>query len=178
MSLSSGTSGQQTPQPIEVVVTAPSSPETQQATPRIANILAPQPKSLLYPEYAMQPSGTAGSTTHSSSHHVANAHIYPPSRFDELLASSDLPDPGPAHFVARRALWLQPTAKRSPHRPRLLRPNLQTLLEGPPESLYEESNWDGGVGKICERLLSGESLSSRLPLKYVVRVHVQFVPHS
>lgn len=163
------------PQPIKVVVTAPSSPEIQQPSPKIANILATNPRISLNTDYAMQPPVAGGSTVNSVTNDIPNSHRFPPSHFDELLASSDLPDPGPAYFQARRALWLTPmgTPSSAVHQSRPLHPTLQALLEGPTEALYEESNWNGGVGKICSRLLSGESLSNRLPLRHVVRVHLQ-----
>lgn len=168
------------PQPIKVVVTAPSSPEIQQPSPNIANILAANPNISLTTDYTMQPPVVGGSTVNSVTNDIPNPHRFPPSHFDELLASSDLPDPGPAYFQARRALWLTPMEKPSPglpHQSRPLHPNLQTLLEGPTESLYEESNWNGGIGKICQRLLSGESLSNRLPLRHVVRVCIHLHHH-
>lgn len=166
--------------PIKVVVTAPSSPEIQQASPKIANILVANSRLSLNTDYAMQPPVAGGSTVNSATNDIPSPHRFPPSHFDELLASSDLPDPGPAYFQARRALWLTPMGKPSsalPHQSRPLHPTLQTLLEGPTESLYEELNWNGGVGKICSRLLSGESLSNRLPLRHVVRVRVHLHHH-
>lgn len=157
----------ETPPLVQVIIT-PSSPGIQNTSPTIANSFVPLFSSSLYPEYAMQRAQDEDEAIALSDEHAIDTNQLPPSRFDELLANSDMPDPGPAYFKARRALWLTPIERTSPQRPRPMHPNLQALLDGPTESLYEESNWNGGVGKICQRLLSGERLSNRLPLRHVV----------
>lgn len=154
-----------------VIVTAPSSPETQFQTPRSMRPPLQTPSTSSY----SAESGTNAVANDGISISLAKKHLsvspistQHDSRFDDLLAKSDLPEPGPAYFQARRALWLTPMPNESAHTTKPLNPNLRALLEGRTEALYEESNWNGGVGRICERVLSGEPLSNKLPLQYLV----------
>ncbi|KAI0682904.1 hypothetical protein BC835DRAFT_1207529, partial [Cytidiella melzeri] len=95
------------------------------------------------------------------------------SHFENLLVHSKLPEPGPAYFYARRDLWLSPQPKysRAPSSlPRPKNPQLQSYLEGPVEILCKDSMWQGGLGKLCERILNREVLANRLPLRHLVKL--------
>jgi hypothetical protein len=149
-----------------VVVTAPSSPETHHTTP----------KARVVEECSVSSDDTSISPLTQVDALMPLPHVSPspstPSRFENMLAVSELPEAGPAYFIARRQLWLTPQSRTTPAPSNPARPisaHLQSLLNGPVELLYKDSNWKGGVGKICERILKGQSLSQRLPLQHLVR---------
>ncbi len=159
------------------VVTAPSSPDVQHPSPSLANprggvedcSASPYSSDSTY----ILPSITQPDTLMPTQH--ARTSPTPPSVFEQTLANSHLPDPGPDYFLARRKLWLTPRPQPSSEpsaTPKQTSTQLQSLLEGPVEDLYKESNWKGGVGKICERILvNREALSQKLPLRHLVCAH-------
>ena len=157
----------------KVVVTAPSSPDSQHAPASVVNVVGVEDSSVT--SYPLDSIFTSQDTLTPSSQ--TNLSNMPPSTFEELLASSQLPEPGPEHFLVRRQLWLTPRVQRERAPAPSTKPmtaQLQTLLEGPVENLYKEANWKGGVGKICERILvNKETLSQRLPLRHLVRSHAE-----
>ncbi|KAI0092046.1 hypothetical protein BDY19DRAFT_928102 [Irpex rosettiformis] len=157
----------------QVVVTAPSSPEIQHSSSRIANVDDDDSDASCSSNNTILPPITQPDTL------MPTPHVYPssmpPSAFERLLESSQLPDPGPEYFVIRRELWLtpqtKPTKRAPPSSARTMTAQLQSLLEGPVEDLYKESNWNGGIGKICERILvKKETLSQRLPLRHLIKL--------
>ena len=96
----------------------------------------------------------------------ATQHV-PMSRFEELMATSLLPEPGPAHFAARRALWCRPMSfapSSTQQNPRLLE-----LLEQP-LPLHSDEAWNKGMDKVWRGGTGGTRLKRRLPMKYLVRV--------
>lgn len=96
----------------------------------------------------------------------------PPSAFEKLLASEDLPPPGPDHFHARRALWLTPlSVPRPPSPPSASEAHtrLEELLNKP-GALENNDVWQAGLGKVWKSLVSGGRLKQLLPLKLVVRI--------
>ena len=88
-------------------------------------------------------------------------------RFEQLVSTSVLPEAGPAHFAARRALWNQQVS--FPPLPTEQSPKLLELLdhEG---TLDSDALWHQGVDKIWKGVTSGGRLKRRLPMKYLVRI--------
>src|SRR5277367_6114545 len=90
--------------------------------------------------------------------------------FEDLLASTSLPPPGPSYYVARRALWLAdshlplPTSEPSTSRQRL------EYLLSQPGGTENEAVWKGGVEKVWKGLVAGGRLKRRLPMRLVVRI--------
>ncbi|ETW83825.1 hypothetical protein HETIRDRAFT_449454 [Heterobasidion irregulare TC 32-1] len=95
-----------------------------------------------------------------------------PSAFEKLLASEDLPPPGPDHFHARRALWLTPlSVPRPPSPPSASEAHtrLEELLNKP-GALENNDVWQAGLGKVWKSLVSGGRLKQLLPLKLVIKI--------
>ena len=86
--------------------------------------------------------------------------------FEQELATADLPEPGPAFFEARRAIWRRPRGLRKPPAD-ALHPRLRKLLEsdGPIE---DDEYWDTGIEKFYAALVSGRKLKDPLPLRHLV----------
>ncbi|KAF8477877.1 hypothetical protein JB92DRAFT_3049539 [Gautieria morchelliformis] len=84
-----------------------------------------------------------------------------------------MPPPGPALFVARRALWLAPPADtpREPHpaSASTSRAKLEVLLsqEGRAD---DDVVWDAGLRSVWKGLISGGRLRRRLPLRMVIKI--------
>lgn len=95
--------------------------------------------------------------------------------FEQLLKASDsqLPPPGPAYYLARRALWLKSPDNFVPHDdsvPRQLstsRQKLENLLHTS-DAVYNKEAWEGGIEKVFKGLSGGATLKRRLPLNLVV----------
>ncbi|KAI6163081.1 hypothetical protein EDD17DRAFT_1571088 [Pisolithus thermaeus] len=85
------------------------------------------------------------------------------------LVGASLPLPGPAHYAARRALWLTPT-KVPEHAPSSSsRLRLEQLLSQPGAVRSDEA-WKGGVQKVWNGLVGGGRLRRRLPMNLVIKV--------
>ncbi|KAI0347101.1 hypothetical protein BDW22DRAFT_1351455 [Trametopsis cervina] len=159
---------------VQVIVTQPSSPEAQQ----LEFPLKYRPPLTDTSSYSSDEFGIPAIThTRTLSPITPGSSLMnlpsPPSRFEALLADTQLPTPGPAHFFARRALWLTPVPhppSSTPHPYKKINPNLQALLEGPVERLCEDANWKGGIGKICERILNRELITYRMPLRHLTKM--------
>ena len=90
------------------------------------------------------------------------------SQFERLMVTERLPEPGPDHYAARRALWLQPPPELSaPASPSPSRIKLEALLNqsGAVES---EEVWKAGLKNVWKGLVGGNQLRKRLPLGIVV----------
>ena len=85
-----------------------------------------------------------------------------------FIFNPNLPPPGPAHYAARRALWLTPTKvpRRSP--PSSSRQRLEQILNQP-GAVNNEEAWKGGIEKVWKGLVNGGRLKRSLPLSLVVR---------
>ena len=95
----------------------------------------------------------------------------PPPTYAHLLAHADLPQPGPEHFAARRALWTTPTAaSRLGQAPPISRVRLENLLDEP-GSLERPDVWESGLSRVWKGLIEGGRLKNFLPLRAVVRLH-------
>jgi hypothetical protein len=89
--------------------------------------------------------------------------------FEDILATADLPPPGPAYYAARRVLWLTPSRPLiRPREPSSSRQRLENLLN-PPGAVCDEGVWKSGVEKVWKGLTAGGRLKRRLPLNLVVR---------
>ncbi|KAI0729337.1 hypothetical protein C8Q72DRAFT_742628, partial [Fomitopsis betulina] len=90
--------------------------------------------------------------------------------FEQRIASTQMPQPGPAYFQARRALWWQPmVVSRQPAESSTPRRTLEDLLAT--ENAYEDDGiWRAGVGKVYRALVDGARLKKRMPLRLVVRI--------
>ncbi|KAG0709800.1 hypothetical protein DFH29DRAFT_885852 [Suillus ampliporus] len=86
-----------------------------------------------------------------------------------LISNPEFPPPGPAHYAARRALWLTPTKvqRRSP--PSSSRQRLEQLLSQP-GAVNNEQAWKDGIEKVWKGLVNGGRLKRSLPLSLVIKV--------
>lgn len=93
----------------------------------------------------------------------------PPDTFDSILASSNLPPPGPDHYVARRALWLTPRFPASPRSPEpsTSRKRLEKVLSSP-NAVESNAAWKNGIEDVWKGLSSGGRLKRRLPMSLIV----------
>lgn len=84
-----------------------------------------------------------------------------------LISNPEFPPSGPAHYAARRALWLTPTKvhRRSP--PSSSRQRLEQLLSEP-GAVNNEQAWKDGIEKVWKGLVNGGRLKRSLPLTLVV----------
>ncbi|KAF9821258.1 hypothetical protein IEO21_00866 [Rhodonia placenta] len=92
------------------------------------------------------------------------------SSFQDRLAVSAMPPPGPAYFNARRALWWIPTQDTPrPADPSPARQRLEQMLskEGAEE---DDLIWSAGVERVWQGLTGGAVLKKRLPLNIVVKL--------
>ncbi|KAL4076132.1 hypothetical protein J3A83DRAFT_4370326 [Scleroderma citrinum] len=94
---------------------------------------------------------------------------YPDPHQPSYLVNSNLPPPGPAHYAARRTLWLTPTKvpEHSPSSSSRLR--LEQLL-GQPGAVHSDEAWKDGVEKVWKGLVGGGRLRRRLPMNLVIKV--------
>jgi len=100
--------------------------------------------------------------------------VSPPgfSAFDDLIASSELPPPGPDLYLARRELWLTPN-QSSPKSPRAKestgpRKRLEDLLN-PPNAIENDKVWKS-VEKVWKNLAAGGKPHSNLPLPLAIKI--------
>lgn len=86
-----------------------------------------------------------------------------------LISNPEFPPSGPAHYAARRALWLTPTKvhRRSP--PSSSRQRLEQLLNEP-GAVNNEQAWKDGIEKVWKGLVNGGRLKRSLPLTLVIKV--------
>ena len=148
---------------VDIIVTAPSSPEapTNGITPEyddsseLTKFLAldslPVPTS---GSMSAQPASVASSRT----------------PFEDALAHASLPQPGPAYFAARREIWTTPRGARptQPSQPSKRSRKFQAMLqsEGPIEDVY----WRAGLDKIWKGLINGQKVREPLALRDLVRL--------
>ena len=91
------------------------------------------------------------------------------SQFEDLLATTDLPHPGPSYYVARRSLWLVPRPLQfRPVESSTSRQRLEDLLSRP-GAVADEGVWKAGIEKVWKGLVAGGKLKRRLPMNLVVR---------
>lgn len=98
-----------------------------------------------------------------------------PLSFEDLLSASHLPPPGPAHYAARRALWLAPRGSSSPRHSETSssRKRLEMLLNSP-NAVNNDQVWKGGVEKVWRGLNAGGSLKRMLPMGLVVSTLIEY----
>lgn len=95
--------------------------------------------------------------------------ISPSQTFDELLAASDLPPPGPELYAARRKLWLAPRSTMQSHTPvpSTAHRRLEKLLSTP-NAVENDKVWNNGIEKVWKGLAAGANLKRRLPMALMV----------
>lgn len=99
-----------------------------------------------------------------------------PKTFDEILAESELPPPGPELYAARRRLWLTPRPEVAPTRlnvqsssspPSSSHRRLEILLSSP-NAIQNEEVWNGGIQGVWKVLNGGRHFRRRLPMALLV----------
>ncbi|KAF6762088.1 hypothetical protein DFP72DRAFT_877960 [Ephemerocybe angulata] len=98
------------------------------------------------------------------------------SRFEELLATTEMPPSGPEYYAARRKLWLKPgwegTPKPRPHSNS--RQKLEAILNQT-NALYDDNAWKK-IDRVWKNLANGTRLSERLPMGLIIKiVHAAWV---
>lgn len=86
-----------------------------------------------------------------------------------LIFNPNLPPPGPAHYAARRALWLTPTKVPNRSPPSSSRQRLEHLLSEK-DAVNSEEAWKNGIEKVWKGLVNGGRLKRSLPLSLVIKV--------
>ncbi|KAG1752625.1 uncharacterized protein EDB91DRAFT_1103573 [Suillus paluster] len=86
-----------------------------------------------------------------------------------LISNPEFPPPGPAHYAARRALWLTPTKAHHRSPPSSSRQRLEQLLSKP-GAVNNEQAWKDGIEKVWKGLVNGGRLKRSLPLNLVIKV--------
>jgi hypothetical protein len=84
-----------------------------------------------------------------------------------LISNPEFPPSGPAHYAARRALWLTPTKVHHRSSPSSSRQRLEQLLSEP-GAVNNEQVWKDGIEKVWKGLVNGGRLKRSLPLALVV----------
>jgi hypothetical protein len=118
---------------------------------------------------------TADLRTAPSSQHVAALQLCNASAsdsdlspFEQLIATTSLPPPGPSYYAARRNLWLTPRSSQTRFQETSTsRQRLETLLNRP-GAVADEGVWKGGVERVWKGLAAGGRLKRRLPFNIVV----------
>ena len=89
--------------------------------------------------------------------------------WDIILAASELPPPGPDHYVARRKLWLTPQriVEHPSNQPSTSRQRLEKLLSFP-DAAESDKVWNNGVENVWRGLNEGGRLKRRLPMALIV----------
>ena len=93
-----------------------------------------------------------------------------PSRFEQLLASADLPKPGPELYAARRRLWLKAAPERTPKPSKShtqTRQKLDVLLSNG-DLAKDDQAWKK-VEKVWKNLHGGSRLSEPVAMGTIVR---------
>ncbi|KZT72506.1 hypothetical protein DAEQUDRAFT_808963 [Daedalea quercina L-15889] len=90
--------------------------------------------------------------------------------FEQRLASTQMPPPGPAYFLARRALWWE-SSGNSPQQEHASTSHrkLEDLLNGQDAHESDEA-WRAGLGKVYRALVSGARMKKPMPLRMVVKI--------
>lgn len=86
-----------------------------------------------------------------------------------LISNPEFPPSGPAHYAARRALWLTPTKVHRRPPPSSSRQRLEQLLNEP-GAVNNEQAWKDGIEKVWKGLVNGGRLKRSLPLTLVIKV--------
>lgn len=163
---SEGTSTQDTA--VGIVVTAPSSPESKSpgndfrrytARPHTQNPYDTQHRALDALDNICTP------MSHLEAHSESSSSLSS-SRFEDIMATTLLPEPGPAHFAARRALWRKPVSFPPPRTEQSAK--LLELLDRE-DTLENDDVWNRGLDRIWKGVTGGGKLKRPLPMRYLVR---------
>ncbi|KAF8238849.1 hypothetical protein L208DRAFT_1049139, partial [Tricholoma matsutake] len=93
---------------------------------------------------------------------------------DDILSASQLPPPGPDHYLARRKLWLTPRQGRhivesSQIESSTSLQRLERLLDFPHAAESDEV-WNGGIESIWKGLNAGGKFKRRLPMALIIKI--------
>ncbi|KAH6914822.1 hypothetical protein BKA70DRAFT_1510411 [Coprinopsis sp. MPI-PUGE-AT-0042] len=94
-----------------------------------------------------------------------------PSRFEQLLASTDLPPPGPELYAVRRRLWLKAAAEKVSRPPKphsQTRQKLEALSNGG-DLARDDQAWKK-VEKVWKNLAGGSRLSEPIAMSTILRI--------
>lgn len=149
-------------QSTNIVVTAPSSPESSPSRSRN------EPRRSLLSSLDLPPPRMS----HDPSFHPMNnlevpEHLHAKSHFELLLETADLPEPGPAHFAARQRLWRVPIPHAS--NARAQHPVFERFLMRRGGRIDSDETWRAGLDKVWKGIMSGAKLKQNMPLNYLVR---------
>lgn len=98
------------------------------------------------------------------------------SHFEKLMDTTNLPEPGPEYFEARRALWHLPSPQYEGDN-RTIPPNrrrLEDILQKYDGKLDEDEVWHSGLDKVWKGLVTGARLKTKMPLRYLVCIVLLF----
>ena len=86
--------------------------------------------------------------------------------FDELLAVTDLPPPGPELYAARRKLWLTPrqSDQQASQLPSMAQRKLDNLLN----KVADDRVWNSSIGPAWKRISTGANLKQNIPMALMV----------
>jgi len=157
--------------PSRIVVTIPSSPESPSSPPRhharsnvLRTLSGQRDRELPFQIDTLsvpQPARKHKSTTDTPR---------PLSRFELLMENSDLPDPGPEHFKARRALWQTPIPNPSEPQPTSAgRKQLEAILDQD-APLDGDDIWSSRLQEVWKGIVTGQKFKRPLPLRYLIKI--------
>ena len=86
--------------------------------------------------------------------------------FDELLAITDLPSPGPELYKARRKLWLTP--RQNDQQTRQLSLIAQHKLDALLNKVADDRVWNSSIGPAWKRISTGANLKQNIPMALMV----------
>ncbi|KAI0772072.1 hypothetical protein BD413DRAFT_548138 [Trametes elegans] len=162
--------------PATIVITQPSSPDDSpnlsQPSLSLASVRALEVRTLSdvttrlgAPVDPLPSTATARPTSLS-----ATTPATPMSAFEQRLAATTMPPPGPDYFAVRRSLWRAPLPNHPAQaEPSSSRMRLESLLSEP-GALEDDLTWGSGLDKVWHGLVGGAKLRQRLPLALVVKL--------
>ena len=104
---------------------------------------------------------------------VSHSHLR--QSFEQVLQLTDLPEPGPGYYEARRRLWLTPLPDLpSRQTPSPAQQKFEDLLNQP-NAIHNIKVWNNALGRFWRSLSSGRKLKSNLPMNLIVCISCPFL---
>lgn len=146
---------------VDIVVTAPSSPEAQ--TNRTTSEYGDNDDHLELTFIPLDSLSVPATMSESAQ------QALPRTPFEDALANASLPEPGPAYFAARREIWTTSRSSQSaqPRQPSKRSQKFQAMLQS--EDPLDDVYWNAGLDKIWKGLISGQRVREPLALRELVR---------